>query len=244
MQIGRKVGLAVSARVRPQVTFQEGPAVAVQTGRRIDGKTRRPTPDTISLKVTPGTVLGTVPPLIRGVSISACFPRAFPLMCGVSWSQGSSLKERADSTTICALRIAQLYEDPCHWPRRQRVRPASALRRGSQPYFVLGFRAVVLPISDCRVTDAYLLMLADEFRMPKSGGRKANCRVTISEFGVPVCGRCPFRLSRKTPGPACWARAEVLSVNQLTRRLCNYAPSHAASQAIPVRAENATERGG
>jgi hypothetical protein len=60
--------LAVAARVRPQVTFREGPHFAVQTGRRIAAKTRPPTPIRVSSEVTPGTVLGTVRTVVRGGS--------------------------------------------------------------------------------------------------------------------------------------------------------------------------------
>jgi hypothetical protein len=69
MRIGGKVGLAVAARIRPQVAFREDPHFALQTGRRTAGKTRPSTLTKVPLQTTPGTVLETVRTVIRGMSI-------------------------------------------------------------------------------------------------------------------------------------------------------------------------------
>jgi hypothetical protein len=81
MRIGWQVGLAITARVRPQITFRRGPAITVQTGRRIAGKVHLQTPIRVAPEVTPGTVLRTVPTAVRGASIPACFLQIVTLRC-------------------------------------------------------------------------------------------------------------------------------------------------------------------
>ena len=80
-KVGR-IGGKTSPKLPSEISRHVAVGFAPQIGRRIAGKTHPPTPTRTPLRITPGTVLRTVPTPVRGASISACSSKAVRLTCG------------------------------------------------------------------------------------------------------------------------------------------------------------------
>jgi hypothetical protein len=76
-RIGGKTSPESPSEICRQVAVGFAPQTGCPTGMKLDyGK-----PCGVALDITPGTVLGTVPALVRGASIPACFTPTVSLRC-------------------------------------------------------------------------------------------------------------------------------------------------------------------
>jgi hypothetical protein len=82
VRLSREKGLGLPLGIGCQVRVEFAPQTGSETGMELDSRR----PFGVALDTTPGTVMGTVPPLVRRASISACFLRILSLTCGTTRS--------------------------------------------------------------------------------------------------------------------------------------------------------------
>jgi hypothetical protein len=64
VRLGRKVSSKLPSRISRQITLGFAPQTGYGTGMKLDSRK----PFRVAMDTTPGTVLGTVPTVVRGVS--------------------------------------------------------------------------------------------------------------------------------------------------------------------------------